>query len=318
MTTQREPTHAGVVRAAAKIDAVLPPTPLLSLEVEGRTLWCKAESLQPVGAFKIRGAWHRLTELDATERAAGVVAFSSGNHAQGVAWAARRLGIAATIVMPHDAPAAKRSGTEALGATVVGYDRRTEDREAIAAGLAATRGAVLVPSFDDPWIVEGQGTAGVEMATQLGRQPDRIVACCGGGGLSSGLALACPDSAIVVVEPDGWDDVGRSLAAGRIEGVGANPPPTACDALMTPRMAPVTFDVLHRRGARGVSVTEAEVGHAMAVAFDRLRLVVEPGGAVALAAVLAGRVDVGEATVLTLSGGNVDRATFVRMTESVR
>ena len=318
MSKQREPTREGVLRAAAKIAGVLPPTPLLPLEVEGRTVWCKAESLQPVGAFKIRGAWHRLTDLTETERAAGVVAFSSGNHAQGVAWAARRLGIAATIVMPRDAPAAKRAGTEALGAAVVGYDRATESREAIAAALAAERGAVLVPSFDDPWVVEGQGSAGVEIMGQLGRQPDRIVACCGGGGLSSGLALACPEAEIVVVEPAGWDDVGRSLAAGRIEGVGANPPPTACDALMTPRMAPITFDVLQRREAVGVSVTEAEVARAMAVAFDRLRLVVEPGGAVALAAVLAGRVAVGEATVLTLSGGNVDRATFTRLTEGVR
>ena len=318
MAGQREPTREGVLRAAAKIAQVLPPTPLLPLEVAGGTVWCKAESLQPVGAFKIRGAWHRLCDLTEAERAAGVVAFSSGNHAQGVAWAARRLGISATIVMPHDAPAAKRAGTEALGATVVGYDRATEDREAIATALADERGAVLVPSFDDPWVVEGQGSAGVEIAAQLGRQPDRIVACCGGGGLSSGLALACPEAEIVVVEPDGWDDVGRSLAAGRIEGVGASPPPTACDALMTPRMAAMTFEVLRRRGARGVSVTEAEVARAMAVAFDRLRLVVEPGGAVALAAVLAGKVEVGEATVLTLSGGNVDRATFVRMTQDVR
>ncbi len=318
MTEQREPSRDGVLRAAAKIAEVLPPTPLLPLEVEGRTVWCKAESLQPVGAFKIRGAWHRLTDLTEAERAAGVVAFSSGNHALGIAWAARRLGIAATIVMPRDAPAAKRAGTEALGAAVVGYDRATESREAIAAALAEERGAVLVPSFDDPWVVEGQGSAGVELVVQLGRQPDRIVACCGGGGLSSGLALACPEAQIVVAEPAGWDDVGRSLAAGRIEGVGANPPPTACDALMTPRMAELTFDVLRRRGARGVSVTEAEVARAMAVAFDRLRLVVEPGGAVALAAVLAGKVEVGEATVLTLSGGNVDRATFVRMTEGAR
>ena len=318
MTGQREPTREGVLRAAAKVAEVLPPTPLLPLEIEGRTVWCKAESLQPIGAFKIRGAWHRLSDLDDRERAGGVVAFSSGNHAQGVAWAARRLGIAATIVMPHDAPAAKRAGTEALGAAVVGYDRATEDREAIAAALADERGGVLVPSFDDPWVVEGQGSAGVEIVAQLGREPDRIVACCGGGGLSSGLALACPDAEIVVVEPEGWDDVGRSLAAGRIEGVGADPPPTACDALMTPRMAPITFEVLSRRGARGVSVTEAEVARAMAVAFDRLRLVVEPGGAVALAAMLARKVPVGAATVVTLSGGNVDRATFVRMTEAAR
>ena len=317
MTGQREPTAEGVLRAAAKIADVLPPTPLLPLDVDGRTVWCKAESLQPVGAFKIRGAWHRLSDMDEAERAAGVVAFSSGNHALGIAWAARRLGIAATVVMPHDAPAAKRAGTEALGATVVGYDRATESREAIAEDLAAERGAVLVPSFDDPWVVEGQGSAGVEVVAQLGRQPDRIVACCGGGGLASGLALACPDAAIVIVEPAGWDDVGRSLAAERIEGVGDAPPPTACDALMTPRMAPLTFDVLRRRQAVGVAVTEAEVARAMAMAFDRLRLVVEPGGAVALAAVLAGKVEVGDATVVTLSGGNVGRATFTRLTEAI-
>ena len=293
-------------------------TPLLPVELPGGgSCWAKAESLQPIGAFKLRGAYHRLAAMNAAERRAGVVAFSSGNHAQGIAWAARRLGIAATIVMPADAPAAKLAATEALGAAVRLYDRATESREAIAADLAEARGCVLVPSFDDPWVVEGQGTAGLEAARQLetltGERPERFVVCCGGGGLAAGIALACPDAEIVVVEPDGWDDMGRSLELGRIVPVGLNPPPTACDALQTLRVADLTFGILHAAGARGLAVSEAEIATAMRFAFERLQLVLEPGGAVALAAVLAGKVEADARTVLTLSGGNVDRETFCRM-----
>ncbi len=247
----RKPTRSGVVRAAEKIARLLPPTPLLPVVIRGHRVWCKAENLQPIGAFKIRGAWHRLTDLSNDERRHGVVAVSSGNHAQGVAWAARELGIAATIVMPSDAPGVKLDGTRTLGANVVLYDRPGgESRDDVAARLVAESGATLVHAYGDPWVIEGQGSAGIELAAQLAEEPTRIVACCGGGGLAAGLALACPDSAIVPVEPEGWDDVRRSLAAGEILTVGPNPPPTACDALQTLATYPVNFEVLYGRAAR--------------------------------------------------------------------
>ncbi|MCC2975615.1 threonine/serine dehydratase [Sphingomonas sp. PL-96] len=310
MTVVRQPTRAGVRDAAAKIAQVLPPTPLLFAEVQRQVIGFKAESLQPVGAFKIRGAWHRLTALDATARARGVVAFSSGNHAQGVAWAARRLRIPATIVMPADAPAVKREATLALGAEIVRYDRRTESRERIATELAAARGATLVPSFDDPWIIEGQGSAGIEAARQMEAQGlgsvRHLVTPCGGGGLAAGLTLALPDVRVTVAEPEGWDDMRASLAAGRIEPVAPGAPDTACDALQTQRVSPLTFDVLARRGATGVAVSEAEVRDAQRWTARHLRLVVEPGGAVALAALLAGKVAASAGMLVLLSGGNVD------------
>jgi threonine dehydratase len=302
--------------AAAKVAAILPPTPLYVARIGGVEVALKAESLQPVGAFKIRGAWHRLTALDESVRAKGVVAFSSGNHAQGVAWAAKRLGIAATIVMPSDAPAVKRDATLALGAEVVAYNRATDNREQIAGRLAEARGATLVPSFDDPWVIEGQGSAGVEAAAQmaaLGLPPaTRVVAPCGGGGLAAGLALALPGAAITVVEPEGWDDMRRSLEAGWIEPVGPNPPPTACDALQTPRVSELTFDVLSRRGAEGVAVNEAEIAAAQRWAAEKLRLVLEPGGAVALAAVLSGKVRAEAGMLVILSGGNVDIQAYAK------
>lgn len=316
MTILRQPTRAGVRDAAEKLARVVPPTPLYTAEIRGRTVFLKAESLQPMGAFKLRGAWHRLTALDEGQRRRGVVAFSSGNHAQGVAWAAKRLGIAATIVMPADAPRAKREGTLALGAEVVAYDRATQSREAIAAALAEARGAVLVPSFDDPWIIEGQGSCGVEAAAQMEAlgvgAPVQAVVPCGGGGLAAGMALALPEARITVVEPEGWDDMRRSLEAGWIEPVGDAPPPTACDALQTPRVSPLTFDVLARRGAEGLAVSEAAIGRAQAWAAERLRLVIEPGGAVALAAVLTGQVAPADGTLVVLSGGNVDLAAYAR------
>ena len=313
----RLPTREGVIAAAGAVAQVVPPTPLLAFEVAGARLFAKVESLQPMGAFKLRGGWWRLVSMTEAERARGVVAFSSGNHAQGVAWAAKRLGIAATIAMPSDAPAGKLAGTRALGAEIVLYDRATESREAIAAALANERGATLVPSFDDAWVVEGQGSAGIEATAQLAAlglgAPDLIVACCGGGGLSAGLALACPDARIVVVEPEGWDDMGRSLAGGAIVEVAPDAPPTACDALMTRRVANLTFDILRDRGATGVAVSERETETAMRFAFSELHLVIEPGGAVALAAVLAGKVTPGERTLITLSGGNVDPAQFAKV-----
>ncbi|KQS51066.1 pyridoxal-5'-phosphate-dependent protein [Sphingomonas sp. Leaf198] len=302
--------------AAEKIARILPPTPLFVSEIKGVPVAFKAESLQPIGAFKIRGAWHRLTALDEATRQKGVVAFSSGNHAQGVAWAAKRLGIAATIVMPSDAPRLKRESTLALGAEVVTYDRATESRETIAAGLAEARGATLVPSFDDPWIIEGQGSAGIEAAAQMATLgmgvPSRVVIPCGGGGLSAGIALALKDSAITVVEPEGWDDMRRSLEASWIEPVGPNPPPTACDSLQTLRVSPLTFDVLSRRDATGVAVSESEIAAAQRWAAEKLRLVIEPGGAVGLAAVLSGKVKLEPGLLVILSGGNVDLAAYAK------
>ena len=316
MTILRQPTRAGVRDAAEKVARILPPTPLFVQDIRGIAVAFKAESLQPVGAFKVRGAWHRLTALDDVARRRGVVAFSSGNHAQGVAWAAKRLGIAATIVMPTDAPAAKLEGTLALGAEVVRYDRATESREAIAGQLAEARGATLVPSFDDAWIIEGQGSAALEAATQMAATdlgaPTHAVIPCGGGGLAAGSALALPDARITVVEPEGWDDMRRSLDASWIEPVGPNPPPTACDSLMTTRVSPLTFDVLSRRDARGVAVSEAEIAAAQRWAAEKLRLVIEPGGAVGLAALLSGKVAPERGMLVILSGGNVDSTAYAR------
>lgn len=317
MTFIRQPTRAGVRDAAAKVAAILPPSPLFSAEIRGVSVAFKCECLQPIGAFKLRGAWHRLTAIDPELRAKGVIAFSSGNHAQGIAWAAKRLGMPATIVMPADAPKSKRDGTLALGAEVVSYDRKTESREQIAASLAEARGAVLVPSFDDPWVIEGQGSAGVEAATQMETQGlgpvVQVLVPCGGGGLSAGIALGLPEAMMTIVEPEGWDDMRRSLEAGWIEEVGPNPPETACDALQTIRVSQLTFDVLSRRGVRGVAVSEAEIRTAQRWAADRLRLVVEPGGAVALAALLTGKVTATAGTLVILSGGNVDREAYGRV-----
>ncbi|QDK33067.1 threonine/serine dehydratase [Sphingomonas sp. IC081] len=315
---QRRPTREGVLEAAAKVAAILPRTPLLPLEVDGRTIWCKAESLQPVGAFKIRGAWHRLTALSDEERRRGVVGVSSGNHAQGVAWAARRLGIAAAIVMPTDAPEVKLANTRALGAEVILYDRPGgEDRDAVSQRLCAERGATLVHAFGDPWIIEGQGSLGIEIAAQMAEigleGPDQIVTPCGGGGLTAGLALALPDAAVVPVEPEGWDDVGRSLASGEIQRVAADAPPTACDALQTPATWPINFEVLKARCPFGLVATPAEVRAAQRLAFAKLRLVIEPGGAAALAAVLAGKVELTDRTAVVLSGGNTDAEAFAKV-----
>lgn len=317
MTQLRRPTREGVLDAARKIAAFLPPTPLLPVEIGGVSCWAKAEVLQPVGAFKIRGAWHRLSDLTEEERTRGVVAVSSGNHAQGVAWAARRLGIAATIVMPRNAPQVKLDATRALGAEIVLYDRPGQDRDEIAAQLIEQTGAVLVHAFGDPWVIEGQGSAGIEIADQLGREPSRLLVCCGGGGLAAGLSLACPGSAIVPVEPFGWDMVGQSLAAGEIVRVGQSPPTTICDALQPEMTKAINLDVLSGRADAGVTVTDAEVRAAQRFAFSNLRLVVEPGGAAALAAALAGKVPLDAGTVIMLTGGNADPAAFAETLLSV-
>jgi threonine dehydratase len=303
-----------VEAAAARIAGEVARTPLLQTEIGGVRLWVKAECLQQGGSFKLRGATNRLLQLTGEERSRGVVAFSSGNHAQGVAIAARKLGIAATIVMPSDAPAVKRDATLAAGAEIVAYDRYTESREEIGARLAAERGATLVPSFADVDIIEGQGTAGVEIREQLGGAPDKILVCCGGGGLSAGIALALPEAEIVTVEPLGWDDMARSLESGSIVPVEKGAPPTRCDALQTLLVSPLTFEALKESGARGVAVTEEETAAAMALAARDLRLVVEPGGAVALAAALYGKAGtLTERSVILVSGGNVDPLVYAEI-----
>lgn len=313
----RMPTTEGVNKAAEAVAAILPPTPLLPVDIGGVQAWVKAEVLQPIGAFKIRGAWWRLVSLSPEDRAAGVVAVSSGNHAQGVAWAAKRLGMKATIVMPHDAPEVKLANTKALGAEVVLYQRAPkeqggEDRDAVAARLIEERGGTLVHAFGDPWVIEGQGSAAIEIAAQLGRAPSRIVACCGGGGLAAGLALGAPDSAIHPVEPVGWDMVGQAMASGTIVHAAPDAPRTICDALQPTATKPVNLAVLQGRAEPGVTVTDAEVRAAQRFAFNTLRLVVEPGGAAALAAALAGTVPVDESTVIMLTGGNADPAAFAQ------
>lgn len=313
MFTIRQPTSAGVRAAADRVRGVVVETPLLPFDHDGTRVWIKAECLQTGGSFKLRGATNRLLLLSEDERSRGVVAFSSGNHAQGIAIAARRLGISATIVMPSDAPSVKRDASAALGATIVPYDRETQSREEIAGDIAARTGATLVPSFDDVDIIEGQGTCGVEIETQMRAAGDavrKVLVPCGGGGLTAGIALALPDAQIVPVEPEGWDDMARSLIAGTRVPVAADAPATRCDALQTALVSPLTFDVLHDRSARGVAVSEADIAHAMRMAFSRLRLVVEPGGSVALAAFLAGRVPAEPGTVVVVSGGNVDPSAY--------
>ncbi len=315
------PTLADVQAAATRLAGHAQRTPLLAGtplddEVGGRVL-LKLETLQHTGSFKFRGAWNRLAQLDAAERRAGVVAFSSGNHAQGVAAAARRLGVPATIVMPADAPAIKLRNTRALGAEVVLYDRLRESREEIAARLAQERGAVLVPSFDDPHVIAGQGTAGLEIVEQsraLGLALDDVIACCSGGGLVAGIALAVtglsPGTRIWCAEPAGFDDHARSLAAGhRVRNApGAQ---SICDALLAPEPGELTFAINAQRLAGGCVVTDDEVRAAIAYAARVLKLVVEPGGAVALASVLTGKLDVRDRTVaVVLSGGNIEDATL--------
>jgi threonine dehydratase len=313
------PTAADVRAAAARIAGHAQRTPLLAeTPLDGLTggrVLLKLETLQHTGSFKFRGAYNRLCQLDPAQRRAGVVAFSSGNHAQGVAAAARLLGIPATIVMPADAPRVKMRNTLALGAAIVEYDRDTQSREEIAARLAAERGAVLVPSFDDPDIIAGQGTVGLEIVEQsavIGRPPDDVVACCSGGGLVAGIALAIgetlPMARVWSAEPAAFDDYRRSLAAGeRLRNPAGGR--SICDALLAPTPGELTFEINRRRLSGGLAATDDEVRRAIAYAARVLKLVVEPGGAVALACILAGRLDVGGRTVaVVLSGGNIDDA----------
>ena len=311
-------THDDVVAAAARISGAVERTPLIEAEIRGARVWLKCECLQTGGSFKLRGATNRLMLLGAEERARGVVAFSSGNHAQGVAIAAKRLGIPAIIVMPSDAPRPKVEGTRGQGAEIVFYDRHTESREEIAAGIAAEKGSIVVPSFDDPHIVAGQGTVGLEILDRLAQAstagPAQILVNCSGGGLSAGIALACPDARIIVVEPVGWDDMRRSLELGEIVPVEPGAPSTLCDALQATRVSPITFGILKSRGAQGVAVSEAEMAAAVRWLWEQHQLVAEPGGAVSVGALLAGKVEIVPETVVLVSGGNIDPALHARLT----
>ncbi len=315
-----EPTIGDVVRAARRLKGAIVATPLLeSPELNARLggrLLLKAECLQRTGSFKFRGAFNRISQLSAAERRRGVVAFSSGNHAQGVAAAARQLGVRATIVMPKDAPAVKIANTRGHGARVVLYDRYRESREAIAAEIARSEHATVVPPFEDPDVIAGQGTIGLEVAAQakaLDAALDLVVVPASGGGLASGIAIAIADRSprtrVVTAEPEGFDDMARSLKAGRH--VTNKPGKTICDALMAPTPGDLTFRILRKAKARGVAVAEVEVMQAMVAAFAGFHIVVEPGGAAALAAVLAKRVRLkGKCVAVICSGGNVDTALF--------
>jgi threonine dehydratase len=312
---------AEIEAAATRMEGRVRLTPLLSSPlldaVAGRRVLVKAECLQHTGAFKARGAWAAVSALPAGT--GGVIALSSGNHAQGVAWAARAHGLPAVVVMPADAPAVKIAGTRALGAEVVLYDRATEDREAIAAGIAAARGLALIRPYDDAQVIAGQGSVGLEIAAQAaaaGIRTADVLVCCGGGGLTAGIALAlearAPGLRARPVEPEGFDDTARSLVAGhpvRNEQLAGS----LCDAILTPQPGALTFPIMARLCGPGLCVTEAEALRAMALAFAGLKIVLEPGGAVALAAALFHGAELeGDAVIAVASGGNVEPATFSR------
>ncbi|WP_207456622.1 threonine/serine dehydratase [Azospirillum sp. SYSU D00513] len=301
------------------VETPLIENPHLNERVGGRIL-IKPENLQRSGAFKFRGAYNRLCQLDEAQRRAGVVAWSSGNHAQGVAAAAKLLGMPAAIVMPQDAPRLKIENTRNYGADVRLYDRWRESREEIAMGIARERGAVTVPPYDDPHIMAGQGTAGLELARQaraIGAPVEQLIVGCSGGGLIAGIATAVkhlePDARIYSAEPAGFDDLARSLAGG--ERVSNAPGATSiCDALMAPTPGQLTFPIHQALLSGGLTVTDEEVAQAMAYAFLVLKLVVEPGGAVGLAAVLSGKIQTaGHTTAILLTGGNVDPDSFGRI-----
>ena len=318
------PTIADVDAAAKRIAGVAIRTPLINSPVldlaTGARIFLKCETLQRTGSFKFRGAYNKISQIAPEKRAAGVVAYSSGNHAQGVAAAARLCNMPAVIVMPSDAPKPKRDRTAALGAEVVLYDRDHEDRAAIARGIVAQLGATLVPPFDDPMIIAGQGTAGREIMEDLeaqGVRPDLAVIGASGGGLAAGITLALkarvPDLAVWTAEPEGFDDTARSFRSGQRE---RNPrmSGTICDALMTETPGVITWEINRRLIGQGVFASDDEVGRAVAFAFRELKLVVEPGGAIGLAALLAGKVDIkGKVVIAVLSGGNVDPELFNRL-----
>jgi threonine dehydratase len=317
-------TIADIQAAADRIRGHALETPLLESPALndrlGGRLLIKPETLQMIGAFKFRGAYNRLSQLTPEQKRQGVVAFSSGNHAQGVALAARMLGVPAVIVMPTDAPATKIAATRSYGAEVITYDRFTEDREAIARQLLSERGGVLVPPYDDEHIIAGQGTLGLELVRQArerGAEPELVATPLGGGGLISGVALAvkalAPEAEVWGAEPEGFDDVARSLASGAEE---SNRPGarSICDSIQTVSLGKVTLPIMRATLAGVAVISDAEATEAMRVAFSTLKLVVEPGGAAALAAILAGKIDIkGRTAAVVLSGGNVDPALYARV-----
>ena len=308
-----------IMAAASRIEGSAVRTPILTApelnDKTGARIFLKPEIFQIAGSFKFRGAYNRLSQLDEDQRRAGVVAWSSGNHAQGVAAAASMLDVESIIVMPADAPKVKSDRTRELGAQIVPYDRNTESREEIAFNLAQDRGSVVVPSFDDPDIIAGQGTVGVEIVEQLTSRDTRLdllLVPCGGGGLIAGTSIAVhdrwPDAEIYSVEPENYDDTKLSLNAGIMV---QNKPGGSgfCDALLAPTPGEITFPINQKHLKGGLTVTDEEVRNAIRYAFQRLKLVVEPGGAVALAALLAGKIDIRSRRIgIVLSGANIDPA----------
>ncbi|MEQ8194402.1 MAG: threonine/serine dehydratase [Rhodospirillales bacterium] len=315
------PSYDDVKDAAARLRGVARRTPFLENPLLNERLGCrlfvKAEPLQLTGAFKIRGAYNYISRLGPEAKRTGVITYSSGNHAQGVALAAKLCGVPATVVMPEDAPPMKIANTKAYGAEVVLYDRYKQSREDIAGGIAQERGAPVLSSYDDFHIIAGQGTAGleiVEQARELNATLDAVLIPCGGGGLSSGCALALkhdsPSTEVYTVEPEAFDDTKRSLETGIRQKV-VGDPRSVCDALLPPMPGELTFAILKSLGVKGLSVGDDEALNAMAVAFRYFKIVVEPGGAVALAAVLGGRIDCAGKTIAAVcSGGNVEASVF--------
>lgn len=315
---------ADIEAAAGRIKGYAVRTPVLESaalngRVQGRVL-IKAECLQRTGSFKFRGAWNAISQLDPARTPGGVVAYSSGNHAQGVAAAAAIRGLPALIVMPADTPAIKQTNTRGYGAEVVTYDRASESREEIAARHVAERGAALIPPFEHPDIIAGQGTVGLELAAQaveMGARLDDVLTPASGGGLAAGIALALeaasPATRVHTVEPAGFDDHARSLASGRRE-KNASPAGSICDALLSPQPGEMTFAINRRLLGPGYAVTDAEAAEAMRYAFEVLKLVIEPGGAVALAAVLLGKIETSGRTIgVIASGGNADAELYAKV-----
>lgn len=321
--TETLPNFDDVRAAAARLAGRIVRTPVLRHrlldEIVGATVLVKPEPLQRTGSFKLRGATNAALLMDPEARRGGIVTHSSGNHGQACAAAAHMLGMRATIAMPSDAPTIKVEATRRWGAEIVPFDRHGVDRDALAASLAAERGATVIPPFDHPHVIAGQGTAALELledATALGLTLDAFAVCTGGGGLTAGCVLAfealAPKAEVFGVEPEGWDDTKRSLEAGRIV-PNEVPGSGLCDSLLSKQPGALTFAINHRHLAGGVVVTEAEVFRAMRFAFEHLKIVVEPGGSVALAALLAGKVSAkGGVIGVLISGGNVDPGVFAR------
>lgn len=315
-----------MIRAAAKrLEGHARRTPVLTSpfldEIAGKRVHVKAECLQHTGSFKFRGGWSAISSLSDNELKTGVVAFSSGNHAQGVALAAREHGAPAVIVMPEDAPEVKIANTRALGAEVVLYDRASEDRDEIGAQLSRDRGLTLIKPYDEPQVIAGQGTCGLEIAADVDVENADVLVCCGGGGLTSGIALAlaadAPNLRVRPVEPAGFDDVARSLKSGQIER-NERVSGSICDAIITPQAGDLTWPILKEHCGPGLVVSEDECLRAMGLAFERLRIVIEPGGAAALAAALfhADETD-GDDVIVVATGGNVDAAIFNKALETL-